>query len=365
VDDLCTTDYTNKPLFHTVTEVAAKMAKAGHEAESQATAVANLLEEATVMAQFSHENVLKLHGVCTSGIQRRRPPVLVLELCEHGTLQDFLHASKTFRVLTILARLAIANDIVEGMIYLSNAGFVHRDLASRNVLVNAKYVCKISDFGMAKTFGDEDFYVAKAGAVPVRWTAVEALKENKFSTSSDVWSFGITLYEVFTDGQKPYKEFKTNQEVWNNVASGYRLACPKECPDAVWSNVIFPCWEAEADARPTFEKLAGVIYPLLKLQRQPSEASSTVSSQLDDEDDTISILEMEIASNAQDTLGVSPGIQGLGSLGNLSLMDQFGSLSNLSRPRCKHATASNVSLDRILLDAENTYETPVSPGHRS
>jgi serine/threonine protein kinase len=137
------------------------------------------------MAQFSHRNILSLIGVCTAGMSAGKPVILVLEMCEHGELKQFLRSSKTFRVLTLSARLAIAADIAKGMEYLSSRRFVHRDLASRNVLINTQYVCKVADFGMARGVAVEsEYYRSKGGVVPVRWTAVEALKFNRFSEVS-------------------------------------------------------------------------------------------------------------------------------------------------------------------------------------
>ena len=177
-----------------VLEVAAKLAKADVGAE----ATSSFLEEAMIMSQFHHRNILRLLGVCTTGINKGKPTILVLEFCQHGELKSFLRSSKEFRVLTLAARLAISSDIAKGMAYLCSLKFVHRDLASRNVLVNSKYVCKVADFGMTrgtkKNGFDGDYYRSKGGVVPVRWTSIEAMKDNLFTEASDVWAFGVTLY---------------------------------------------------------------------------------------------------------------------------------------------------------------------------
>ena len=124
----------------------------------------------------------------SEGISKGKPVILALELCQHGELKGFLRSSKEFRVLTLAARLAISSDIAKGMAYLCSLKFVHRDLASRNVLVNSKYVCKVADFGMTRGTKqgefDGDYYRSKGGIVPVRWTAIEAMKDNLFTEAS-------------------------------------------------------------------------------------------------------------------------------------------------------------------------------------
>ena len=146
------------------------------------------------------------------------------------------------------------------MTYLAGRGLVHRDIAARNVLVADDFTCKVSDFGLSRQLAtggaSGDYYKsAKGTAIPVRWTAPEALMERKYTEKSDVWAFGVLMYEVFTAAATPY-EGMTNEMVLVRVKGGYRLPCPPECPASVFTNVVAPCWGAAVGQRPTFHALA-------------------------------------------------------------------------------------------------------------
>lgn len=156
-----------------------------------------LMKEATVTAQFQNPNVVMIIGVVTVG----NPLMLVIQLCENGSLNHFLKDEPRSPQL----KVAFSLDISRGMKYLISLGFIHRDLAARNVLVDAKLAAKIADFGLSRDTEDAEYYVAKAGKVPIRWTAPEALTSRKFSEASDVWAFGITIIEVWQNGDTPYK----------------------------------------------------------------------------------------------------------------------------------------------------------------
>ena len=170
------------------------------------------LKEAEIMKKLIHPKLVRLYGVCS----REEPFYIVTELMTKGNLLEFLREEGR-QVLDMTKMIDISAQVAEGMAFLESHGFVHRDLAARNVLVSDSLVVKIADFGLSRVLV-EDIYEAHEGArFPVKWTAPEACSEHKFTIKSDVWSFGILLYEVTTFGRIPYPGM-TNAKVchWQN-----------------------------------------------------------------------------------------------------------------------------------------------------
>eukprot|EP00731_Ephydatia_muelleri_P014459 Em0008g179a len=142
--------------------------------------------------------------------------------------------------LSLQQLLKMACGVASGMQYLSEVGYVHRDLAARNILVSKDEVCKVADFGLSRETTNDEYDVKKGGKIPVRWTAPEAISYRKFTTASDVWSYGVLLWEVMSYGQQPYEDWD-NQMVLDRLESGYRLQKPKDCPDTVYQ-LMQSCW---------------------------------------------------------------------------------------------------------------------------
>ncbi|XP_027812883.1 tyrosine-protein kinase Fes/Fps isoform X1 [Ovis aries] len=218
---------------------------------------AKFLQEARILKQYSHPNIVRLIGVCT----QKQPIYIVMELVQGGDFLTFLRTEGArLRVKTLLQ---MVGDAAAGMEYLESKCCIHRDLAARNCLVTEKNVLKISDFGMSREEAD-GIYAASGGLrqVPVKWTAPEALNYGRYSSESDVWSFGILLWETFSLGASPYPNL-SNQQTREFVENGGRLPCPELCPDAVF-RLMEQCWAYEPGQRPTFS----VIYQELQSIRK-------------------------------------------------------------------------------------------------
>jgi ephrin-B len=200
------------------------------------------LQEAAINGQFHHRNVVKLHGVVTTG----SPLMIVLEYMETGDLKHYLvtqrpeNSGKPCAPQLPSILLQMCKDIATGMEYLARKLFVHRDLAARNILLNEKLTCKIGDFGMARDVSEDNYYITKGGKLPLRWCAPETWKYRKFSSASDVWSFGVLLYEIWSVGQRPFGSI-SNDEMMYKVESGYRLPPPPRCPRPLYQLMI-DCW---------------------------------------------------------------------------------------------------------------------------
>nr|XP_021148391.1 ephrin type-B receptor 5 isoform X2 [Columba livia] len=244
--------------------VAIKTLKSGYTDEQWR----EFLSEASIMGQFEHPNVIHLEGVVT----KNRPVMIVTEFMENGSLDSFLRQKEgQFSVLQLVGML---RGIAAGMRYLSDMNYVHRDLAARNILVNSNLVCKVSDFGLSRFLEDDASNPTYTGAlgckIPIRWTAPEAIQYRKFTSSSDVWSYGIVMWEVMSYGERPYWDM-SNQDVINAIDQDYRLPPPPDCP-TVLHLLMLDCWQKERVQRPRFEQ---IVSALDKMIRKPSALKAT------------------------------------------------------------------------------------------
>lgn len=230
-----------------IVEVAIKTMKPGTMSPEA------FLQEASIMKQCDHANLVKLYAVCT----REEPFYIITEFMVNGALLTYLRNEGNS--LGIQALVDMAAQIANGMMYLEERKLVHRDLAARNVLVGDKIsgvpVVKVADFGLARKLMEEDIYEARTGAkFPIKWTAPEAATCGNFTVKSDVWSYGILLYEIMTKGQVPYPGMH-NREVVEQVEIGYRMPMPKSCPEQIYTEVLLKCWDKSPERRPTFDHL--------------------------------------------------------------------------------------------------------------
>ncbi|NWQ83609.1 CSK kinase, partial [Columbina picui] len=212
--------------------------------KNDATAQA-FLAEASVMTQLRHSNLVQLLGVI---VEEKSGLYIVTEYMAKGSLVDYLR-SRGRSVLGADCLLKFSLDVCEAMEYLEANNFVHRDLAARNVLVSEDNIAKVSDFGLTK----EASSTQDTGKLPVKWTAPEALREKKFSTKSDVWSFGILLWEIYSFGRVPYPRIPL-KDVVPRVEKGYKMDAPDGCPAVVYE-VMKKCWTLDPSHRPSFHQL--------------------------------------------------------------------------------------------------------------
>ncbi|XP_071116852.1 tyrosine-protein kinase transmembrane receptor Ror2-like [Haliotis cracherodii] len=243
------------------TLVGVKMLKEDASEDLQA----DFEREASLMAEFSHPNIVKLLGVCAIG----KPMCLLFEYMSKGDLNEFLrlcspeHFITQSRSLTDCQEMAnldtadqlyISTQIAAGMVYLAQKGYVHRDLATRNCLVSENLIVKISDFGLARSVHSVDYYKGSDNdAIPIRWMPLEAILYNKFTVESDVWSFGVVLWEIFSFALQPYYGM-THEEVVKYVKDGKILAQPESTPVPVYE-LIKNCWNKKPSSRPSFQSL--------------------------------------------------------------------------------------------------------------
>ncbi|XP_056903950.1 proto-oncogene tyrosine-protein kinase receptor Ret isoform X1 [Takifugu flavidus] len=250
------------------TTVAVKMLKenASH------SELRDLLSEFTLLKQVNHPHVIKMYGACSQD----GPLYLIVEYAKYGSLRNFLRESRKVgpsymgrdanrnssylenpddRALTMGDLISFAWQISRGMQYLAEMKLVHRDLAARNVLVAEGRKMKISDFGLSRDVYEEDSYVKRSkGRIPVKWMAIESLFDHIYTTQSDVWSFGVLLWEIVMLGGNPYPGIAP-ERLFNLLKTGYRMERPENCSEEMY-NLMLRCWKQEPDKRPTFSDIS-------------------------------------------------------------------------------------------------------------
>ncbi|XP_077443878.1 ephrin type-A receptor 7 isoform X5 [Stigmatopora argus] len=219
----------------------------------------DFLCEASIIGQFNHPNVVHLEGIVTRG----KPVMIVVEFMENGSLDAFLRV----RVgqFTVIQLVGMLRGIGAGMKYLAELRYVHRDLAAHNILVNSNFVCKVSSFDQSRIINDDPVYSTTIEKMSVRWAAPEAIQFRKFTSASDVWSYGIVMWEAMSFGERPYWDM-SNEEVMKALEETFRLPAPKDCPPGL-HQLMLACWKKDRRERPKFDQL---IRNLDKMIRNPS-----------------------------------------------------------------------------------------------
>ncbi|KAE8605843.1 hypothetical protein XENTR_v10015339 [Xenopus tropicalis] len=218
----------------------------------------SLYGEADTMWKLSHERLLKLYAVCL----QVSPVFIVTEYMERGTLKRYLRDHQQNRNLELQQLMDFAAQICQGMGYMEQNLCVHRDLRAENILLSAMLSCKIGDFGLARFMDSSSIAMSADARIPIKWMAPEVFSEQRYSSKSDVWSFGVLLVEIVTYGKMPFPEITNEQYVREMLREGGTLQPPRDAPDNV-SYIMNMCWRRAAPTRPTFAELERLIMDLL------------------------------------------------------------------------------------------------------
>ncbi|XP_015180304.1 PREDICTED: tyrosine-protein kinase Btk29A-like isoform X2 [Polistes dominula] len=224
-------------------DVAVKMMKEGTMSED------DFIEEAKVMTKLQHQNLVQLYGVCS----KDRPIYIVTEYMRHGSLLNYLRRHEATLGANVGLLLDMCIQVCKGMAYLERHNYIHRDLAARNCLVGSENVVKVADFGLARYVLDDEYTSSGGTKFPIKWAPPEVLNYTRFSSKSDVWAYGVLMWEIFTCGKMPYGRLK-NTEVVDRVQRGIILERPKACFKEVYE-VMRKCWAHCPEVRPSFRVL--------------------------------------------------------------------------------------------------------------
>uniref|UniRef100_A0A8C3SR39 Focal adhesion kinase 1 n=1 Tax=Chelydra serpentina TaxID=8475 RepID=A0A8C3SR39_CHESE len=227
------------------------------------------LQEALTMRQFDHPHIVKLIGVITEN-----PVWIIMELCTLGELRSFLQVRKYS--LDLASLILYAYQLSTALAYLESKRFVHRDIAARNVLVSSTDCVKLGDFGLSRYMEDSTYYKASKGKLPIKWMAPESINFRRFTSASDVWMFGVCMWEILMHGVKPFQGVKNN-DVIGRIENGERLPMPPNCPPTLYS-LMTKCWAYDPSRRPRFTELKAQLSTILEEEKLQQEERMRMES---------------------------------------------------------------------------------------
>ncbi|XP_074649140.1 proto-oncogene tyrosine-protein kinase receptor Ret-like [Tubulanus polymorphus] len=326
----------------------------------------DLLSEYNLLKDVSHPNVIKLLGACTND----GPLYLIVEHCEHGSLRsylrknrnvEFLYMGKRSQPLPPDAAAAVANgqisdyivtsrdlisfawQIAKGMQYLSEMKLVHRDLAARNVLVASMKKVKISDFGLTRDIYEADAYTKKSkGRIPVKWMAPESLYDQIYTAKSDVWSYGVVLWEIATLGATPYPGIPP-ERLYNILKTGYRMERPANCGEKLYS-IMVKCWSTAPSERTPFSELVKIFDSLLQdnVDYLDLVGAAERNPIVDDKDQEVSTERVTNSEPIEETEELD-----YGEYGNISILSLDANSYLSPNARSREDYENDLSLDEI------------------
>ncbi|XP_028280147.1 tyrosine-protein kinase Mer [Parambassis ranga] len=324
--------------------------------------IEEFLNEAACMKDFNHPNVIRLLGVCLEVCSGHFPkPMVILPFMKYGDLHSFLLHSRlgeNSQFLPTQTLLKFMVDIALGMEYLSGRNFLHRDLAARNCMLRDDMTVCVADFGLSKKIYSGDYYrQGRIAKMPVKWIAIESLADRVFTVKSDVWAFGVTMWEIATRGMTPYPGVQ-NHEIYDHLVEGHRLKQPPDCLDELYE-IMYSCWRADPLDRPLFPQLRERLEKLA--EKLPESFSKDdiiyINTSFPEEDPDRETLSAEHPSSSS-----SPSCSRLAAENTIVTADIHGSLEeedDENSDRYVVVISSNPSLRSTTLDI------PLLTGHAS
>ncbi|XP_027030761.2 inactive tyrosine-protein kinase 7 isoform X1 [Tachysurus fulvidraco] len=217
---------------------------------------AEFRRQVDMFSKLNHTNVVRILGLCKD----TEPLYMILEYIDLGDLKQFLRISKSKdekvkpQPISTKTKVSICAQVAAGMEHLSNHHFVHKDLAARNCLISGERHVKVSALGLSKDVYNSEYYQHRQSLIPLRWLPAESVFENDYSTKSDVWAFGVLMWEVFSHGEMPYATL-SHEDILEGLQAGtLKLSAPEACPSKVYK-LMSRCWDPSPKERPSFSEL--------------------------------------------------------------------------------------------------------------
>jgi len=285
------------------------------------------LEEAYIMQQFDHPHIIRLIGIISQS-----PICIIMELAHMGEMRSFLQNNRVrLRMHTLIM---YCYQLSAALSYLEGKHFVHRDVAARNVLVSSDDCVKLADFGLSRSLTEQCYYKATKGKLPIKWMAPESINFRRFTTASDVWMFGVCMWEIMMFGVKPFQGVKNN-DIISKIEGGERLPLPQDCPPGMF-NLVCLCWSYEPSERPLISLVKTTLHEIFVEECQRHEDEAKRQNRRQNSSSTSDVDSEAVSTPPPKPARPSfPILSGFGSLSSLS------SCSSFTQPSRSTPTARN------------------------